>query len=352
MAFNRPTLTQIIDRVKQDLEAKLTGSSPVLRRSVVAVLARVIAGASHILHGHLDWLYKQLFPTLADEDNLLQWGSIWAVERKAASFAERDVLFTGSIGSVIPPGAELQRSDGVLYTVDVGGTFISGTLTLLCLASEAGENGNVDTGVILQLVEPISGVQNEATVQATNAVDGADQEELEAYRERLLSRIANPPQGGAAADYIAWALEVAGVTRAWVYPLNTGPGTVGLSFVRDNDSPSIIPDAGEVAQVQDYIDARRPVTVDFTAFAPSTQAVNFNIDLLSEDTTEIRDAVIAELKDLFLREASPGGTMLISRIREAISIAAGETDHILIAPTANIVAPAGTLLVTGTFTWS
>lgn len=352
MPFSRPTLTQIIDRVKQDLEAKLTGSSPVLRRSVLAVMARVIAGASHILHGHLDWLYKQLFPTLADEDNLLQWGSIWAVERKPASFAERDVLFTGIIGSIIPAGAELQRSDGVIYTVDVGGTFVAGTLTLLCIASEAGENGNVDTGVILQIVEPISGVQNEATVQATNSVDGADQEDIEAYRARLLSRIANPPQGGAAADYIAWALEVAGVTRAWVYPLNTGPGTVGLAFVRDNDTPSIIPDAGEVTQVQDYIDERRPVTVEFTAFAPATQDVNFNIDLLANDTPEIRDAIIAELNDLFLREASPGGTLLISHIREAISIAAGETDHILNAPVANIVAPAGTLLVVGTFTWS
>ena len=137
-----------------------------------------------------------------------------------------------------------------------------------------------------------------------------------------------------------------------MYPLNTGPGTVGLAFVRDNDTPSIIPDAGEVTQVQEYIDERRPITVEFTAFAPATQAVNFTIDLLSEDTTEIRDAVIAELNDLFFREAAPGGTLLISHIREAISIAAGETDHILNAPVANIVAPAGTLLVVGTFTWS
>lgn len=351
MPFNRPTLSQIIDRVKQDLEAKLTNSSPVLRRSVVAVLSRVVAGASHVLHGHLDWLYKQLFPTLADEDNLLQWGSIWAVERKAASFTERNVLFTGSIGSVILAGAEVQRADGVIYIVDVGGTFVGPTLELKVIAEEAGENSNVDTGVILQVVEPIAGVQNECTVTATDAIDGADQEDIEAYRARVLSRIANPPQGGTEADYEAWALEVAGVTRAWCTPLFLGPGTVGLAFVRDNDI-SIIPDAGEVAEVQAYIDERRPVTVDFTAYAPATQAVNFNIDLLANDTADIREAVEAELKDLFLREASPGGTILISRIREAISIAAGETDHVLNSPTASVVPPSGTLLTVGTFTWS
>jgi len=351
MPFSRPTLPQIIDRVKQDLEAKLTGSSPVLRRSVVAVLARIIAGASHVLHGHLDWLYKQLFPTLADEDNLLQWGSIWAVERKAASFAERDVLFTGAIGAVILPGAELQRSDGIIYAVDVGGTFTGTTLLLKVICETAGSIGNVDTGVLLQFVEPVAGVQNEAPVQASNSIDGADQEDIEAYRARVLFRIANTPQGGAAADYIAWALEVAGVTRAFVFPLNTGPGTVGLSFVRDNDV-SIIPDAGEVAEVQAYIDARRPVTVDFTAFAPTTETVAFDIDLLANDTAEIRAAIEAELTDLFSREASPGGTLLISHIREAISIAAGETDHVLNSPTANVVPTGNALLVLGTITWS
>jgi uncharacterized phage protein gp47/JayE len=351
MPFSRPTLAQIVDRAKQDLEDKLTGSSPVLRRSVIAVLARVIAGASHLLHGHLDWLYRQLFPTLADETELLRWGAIWAVERKPASFAERDVLFSGSIGAIIPPGAELQRSDGVLYMVDVGGTFVGATLQLKVLAVEAGEAGNVDTGVILSLVTPITSVTNEAPVQAANAIDGADQEDIEAYRERVLFRIANTPQGGTAADHVRWALEVAGVTRAWPFPNFLGLGTMGLAFVRDGDV-SIIPDAGEIAQVQDYIDERRPVTEDFTAFAPATLSVPFTIDLLADDTADIRAAVIAELTDLFLREASPGGTILLSHIQEAISIAAGETDHILTTPSANVVAPAGTIAVLGAFTWT
>jgi uncharacterized phage protein gp47/JayE len=62
--------------------------------------------------------------------------------------------------------------------------------------------------------------------------------------------------------------------------------------------------------------------------------------------------VTAELKDLFIRDGSPGGTILISRVREAISIAAGESDHVLISPTVNIVSPAGQLPVVGTITWS
>ena len=231
MPFSRPTLAQIVDRAKQDLEDKLTGSSPVLRRSVIAVLARVVAAASHLLHGHLDWLYRQLFPTLSDETELLRWGSIWGVVRKPASFAERDVLFSGSIGAVIPPGAELQRSDGELYVVDVGGVFVGATLQLKVLAVTAGEGGNVDTGVILSLVTPIASVVNEAPVQAANAIDGSDQEEIEAYRERVLFRIANAPQGGAAADHVRWYYGARiCARRRRVYYSRRGRGCAGASL--------------------------------------------------------------------------------------------------------------------------
>jgi uncharacterized phage protein gp47/JayE len=350
MPFNRPSLTQIIDRVKLDLDDKLNNGKPSLRRSVIAVFSRVIAAASHILHGHLDWISRQLFPTLADEENLLRWGSIWQVERKPADFAQLTLSFTGAIGSSILAGTELQRSDGLLYTTDVQIDFDVGTKSGTVTAAEAGDAYNTDNGVIFQFVSTPVGLTGEAPVTGT-VISGVDQEELEAYRERVLQRIANTPQGGAAADYIRWALEVSGVTRAWVYDAYLGIGTVGLAFVRDGDTP-IIPDAGEVQEVQDYIDTRRPLTVDFFAFAPTALAVNFTIDLLTQDTADIRAAVIAELTDLFKREAEPGGTILLSHIEEAISIAQGEFDHNLISPNANVVAPSGQLPVIGAFTWN
>jgi uncharacterized phage protein gp47/JayE len=61
--------------------------------------------------------------------------------------------------------------------------------------------------------------------------------------------------------------------------------------------------------------------------------------------------VQAELTDLFVREGSPGGTILLSHIREAISQATGETDHILTVPAANVVLGAGAIPVLGTVTW-
>ena len=62
---------------------------------------------------------------------------------------------------------------------------------------------------------------------------GSDAETDESLRARVLRRIQKPPQGGAGYDYVAWALEVPGVTRAWVYPAEMGLGTVTVRFVRD-----------------------------------------------------------------------------------------------------------------------
>jgi uncharacterized phage protein gp47/JayE len=49
-----------------------------------------------------------------------------------------------------------------------------------------------------------------------------------------------PPQGGASADYLAWLLAQPGVTRAWVFSLNRGAGTVDDAFVMDGRA-NIIP---------------------------------------------------------------------------------------------------------------
>ncbi|MDD4952837.1 MAG: baseplate J/gp47 family protein, partial [Desulfovibrionaceae bacterium] len=92
-------------------------------------------------------------------------------------------------------------------------------------AVEAGTGGNESAGVSLTLTSPVSGVQSTAAVAAGGITGGADQEADEALRARLITRIQQSPHGGAGYDYVAWALEVSGVTRAWCYPEHMGLGT-------------------------------------------------------------------------------------------------------------------------------
>lgn len=350
MPFARPTLTELIERAAADIEASLPGADARLRRSNLGVLARVHAGAVHSLYGYLGWLAQQMMPDTAESVFLDRFAGIWGVLRVPAAFAAGDVTLTGNAGAVAPAGTVLRRADGATYTLSADATLTFGTAIVEVAATEAGAAGNATVGTSLQLVQPIGGINSAAVVASGGLSQGADAETDDALRVRLLARIQQPPMGGSASDYVAWALQVPGVTRAWVYPLEGGPGTVSVRFVRDGDA-SMIPDAGEVASVQAYIDAKRPVTAQVTVVAPVAVALNMSITL-TPSTVAVKAAVEAELADLIQREGKPGGTLLVSHLREAISVAAGETNHVLTVPSADVTHTTNQIPVLGTITWT
>lgn len=349
MPLVRPTLASLIERRKADLASRL-GTGPVLRRSVLGVLAEVTAGADHLMYGYLDYIARQLFPDSADDGNLGRWASIWGLGRVAASAAVGEVTFTGTTGVIIPAGTRLRRADGAEFATDAEATITGGSETVAVTAVSAGFAENTEAGAVLTMVNPIQSVQATVTVAAGGLAAGADEEGDDSLRARLLTRIRQPPHGGAAHDYEAWALEVSGVTRAWVYGNNQGPGTVGVAIVSDDDPEGPIPSGQKVEEVQAYIEARRPVTADVTVFAPEAAPIDMTITL-SPDTGAVRAAVEAELRDMLKRDAAPGGTIYLSRIREAISVAAGESHHTLTVPSADVECDPGDFPTLGTITW-
>jgi uncharacterized phage protein gp47/JayE len=118
----------------------------------------------------------------------------------------------------------------------------------------------------------------------------------------------------------------------------------------DNKEGSIIPSAGEVETVQDYIDSVRPVTADVTVFSPVEVSQDFEINL-SPNNTVVQEAVQASLRDFIKRESEPGTPLYLSRIQEAISSATGEFDHVLVSPSENIVPEYGEIITLGNITW-
>ena len=349
MPFSRPTLQTLIDRVIADFESRLPGADARLRRSNLNVLSRIHASAAHSLYGFLDWISRQVFPDTAEAENLERWATVWGVQRRAAAFAIGQATATGTNGTVIPAATRFKRADGIEYETDTEITVIGGTATVALTAIVAGQNGNASANTALTLVTPIAGLNAAATVSAGGITSGADTETDASLRARLLKRIQQPPHGGAKHDYEAWGLEVPGVTRVWVYPGELGDGTVTVRFVRDDDA-SIIPDAAEVQAVQVHIDLVRPVTANVTVVAPIAVPLNFTIQL-TPNTQAVRDSVTAELADLIRRESELAGTILLSHIREAISIASGETNHVLSAPAADVTHTTGQMATTGVITW-
>jgi uncharacterized phage protein gp47/JayE len=122
-----------------------------------------------------------------------------------------------------------------------------------------------------------------------------------------------------------------------------------VTFVLDDTEP-IVPDEETVSVVQAYIDGLRPVTADVYVFACQAVAVNFSISL-NPLTAAVKSAVESELRDLLRREASPAMLLLISHIREAISLATGEVDHVLNSPSGNVQFAEGEFPVMGAISW-
>lgn len=349
MTFIRPTLSTLIERGRADIDSRLPGADSKLPASVLDVLARAHAGAANGLYGYLDWLGRQILPDTADEELLGRHAAIWGLTRKAAVGATGTVALTGAQGTAVPIGTALIRDDDVEFRTTAAVTLGLGNTSVAVEEAVGGTAGNTAIATVLRFVAPIAGVNSGATVEAPGLDGGAPEEDDEALRTRLLTRIRTPPNGGARGDYERWALEVAEVTRAWVFPGWMGIGTVGVTFVLDGRE-DILPTEDDIALVETHIGALRPVTANVVVFAPEPFPIDVRIKLVP-DTADTRAAVLAELADFFARDAQPGGTIFLSRLREAVSIAAGETWHDLELPSLNIEAAPGSLPVLGEVEW-
>lgn len=350
MPWIRPSLSNLLDRCRGDIETNLPGADARLRRSNLGVLAGVVAALAHGLYGALDWLSRQILPFDAEGDELDRHAAFWLAEpRKAAEPAVGQITVAGTDGAVVEAGSVWVRSDGAEFAADAEAIVAGGSATVAVTAVEPGAAGNTDAAAPLTPALPIAGVQS-AVVAASGLTLGADAESDDELRSRLLARPKQPPHGGAAFDYVSWALEVSGVTRAWCYPREQGDGTVTVRFVRDNDA-NIIPDAAAVVEVQNYIDGRCPVTAEVFVAAPVALPLDFVFAAITPNTQTVRDGVAAALADLISREAEPGGTLPISRIRATISTAPGVSDYVLTSPAADVATGTGQMTTQGEVTW-
>lgn len=354
MPFSRPGLSDLIQRNQADINSRLPGADAALRRTFVGVIGRVLSAVAHALYGYINWSSQQFLPDTADAEALDRMASLWLRQsRLAAVVAVGFADLSGIDGSVIPAGTLLQRGDGVEYATTVEATIAAGVAAVAVAAVVAGADGNAVAGVGLTLVSPIAGVQSKATVAVGGLTGGADVESDDSLRARIITRMRQQPHGGSKLDYEQWAAEAhPDVTRVWVYPQELAANGVTVRIMTDDATANGIPDQTVIDVVQAYIDDVRPTTADPVVVAPIAVPLDVTISGLSPDTSVVRAAIEAELADLVRRDAEPGGVVLISRIREAISIAAGESDHVLVTPVADVAHSTGEIAVPGVITWA
>jgi uncharacterized phage protein gp47/JayE len=346
MPYDIPTLPALTQRTEADFERNAPDA---LRRADAKVAARALSGTAFELYGYQAYIARQSNPATCDEDMLLRWAD-WRLEdgRTPAVAAKGAASVTGSSGALVDAGQLYQLPDGRRYRVTAAVTLVGGVATLALEAEDVGALGNVAVGT-LTAVTPVLGVNSEAVIGVDGIVGGAEQESIEALRGRVQAAFKNPSKVGSGPDFVEWALEVPGVTRAWALPRWMGPGTFGLAFVRDGDL-DIIPTPAQVAEVQAYLDQKRPVTAEVYALAPGPRPIHFSLHLVS-DSTALRAAVTQALRGLIVDEGGSNQTLKITHVRAAISNTPGETDHVLSVPAGDVLMAANEVAVLGVMTW-
>lgn len=340
MAFERPTLSEIIERVQADVESRM--SKKAMRWSLASVLSRVIAGTAHGLYGFISFVLRQCFSSTAEGAYLERRASEYAVYRKPAAKAVGTVTFTGS--ETVPAGTQLQNEEGTVYVTTAESAGGAAPIE----AVEAGASGNSVEGMELTFVSPVPGIAS--TAVAGELTGGVDAEDDESLRERLLERQKNPPKAGTKADYVMWAKQVPGVTRAWCAALEQGIGSVTVRFMTDGLTSDGIPDGVMIDRVRALIEENMPVTTQLYVVAPIPKALNLTLDI-TPDTAQIRAKVQSAVEAVILAEAVPGGPVLLTSIDRAVSSVSDVKSYRLTTPTDDVTTKTGEIFVPGTITW-
>ena len=353
--FTIPTLETIVDRVQADIDSAIPGADSALRRTALNALSLGISGAAWLVYAFGGEVAKETLPDCASETGVERWASMFGIVPITPQRSTGSVDVSGVDGSVVSIGDLFVNNAGIEYRVTTGATIAAGVGVVVVEAVEPGTSGDAVAGSPLTLSVPLAGIDSDATVAAGGLTGGVDVETVEALRQRVLDRMADPPQGGSAADFKQWTREAVSNVRS-VY-VSGGEPFVGAVTVRflvepgDGDPANALPSPGQVQTVLDYIagtlaanfeDAAAPVPISKPLTGPdaqpdgridvrllTAQPVDLEITDLTPDTPAIRSAVEDSVKALFLQRGEPGGVIKLSQIIGAIDAAPGEVSHVL-----------------------
>ncbi len=304
MAVTTPTVAQIRDQIISDIEGRIGVTVPILPKAFVRVLAIALAGALSLLYRFATWVYRQIFPQTADAEALVRIGGQYGLSRTPAVRTVATATATGIDATVIPAGT-LWTLAGLMYEQTADATIAAGSATIILECTAPGSDGNPTAGDDFTIVTPQADVDSTAAYDATTT-EGEDQEAIEDFRTRVVARIQNQPQGGAAADYVGWAREVAGIVKAFAF--HTGDGQVTVYPLQAITGVDRIPAAAKITEVEDYVGAeeRRPLCANVFGAAMTELAVDIEItDLDPSDAAtkaEIQAAIEAYLYAAYPRQ--------------------------------------------------
>jgi uncharacterized phage protein gp47/JayE len=272
--------------------------------------------------------------------------------RKPSVKAQGSVTFTGPDGTIVLNGTRVQTESGIYFVTLTDVTISGGMSTVNAEAEDGGLAGNVAAGLINALAPgDLYGV-----VTVTNPANfdgGADEEDDAALLKRLKDKVSNPVTSGNAAHYRQWALEVAGVGDAKVYPVWNGGGTVKVVLL---DTEGTAPAQTIIDAATAYIEDNRPIGATVTVVGVTEVPINITATLTlaeGKTSTDAQTEVSALLKDYLKTMAFTDTVVRFSQIAALVLNAESVIDYTNLTingGTTNITIVDGSVAVAGTVT--
>lgn len=342
MAFSAPNLETILAGILRDIKA-LNDEADIGTDSDHYIRSAAIAAAIEGIYQKLAWVYRQIFPDTADEEELVRTAGIRGVQRKASVAATGPVALKGTARVELLQGSTLtHRVTGEQFdslASAILGT--DGTAVVQVKAQTLGASLNGLTGDLVLTSPPLGMDANAGFVSATTG--GEDQESVESLLARLLNVIQSPPAGGNLADFKRWAKEVDGIADVLVLPKRRGGGSIDLVLTASNGNPS----AEVIANCLAHVVGECSVIADVWAYAPTIRNVDSTALVEIAEGYELADIQVAAQAgyNSLLGALKPRETLKRSQIEAMINNLAGVVDRRVTLPVGNVLASDDPLLI-------
>jgi predicted phage baseplate assembly protein len=279
-------------------------------RAIQAQTARheVLGGSDGAPHQLLSLANRPLLPgTLELEVDEGQGASRWheVADFFASGAADQHVVVNRTT-------AEIRFGDGVHGRIPVANPDRP-TTSIVARAYRfgGGKRGNVPAGSLTTLLSSVPGVDANGITNLVAAAGGADEETLEAAKQRAPRSIKSRERAVAPEDFESLALGAAAIKRAKALPLYHPrfegvevPGAVSVIIVPDVEGEAPFPSEGTLRTVCAYLDQRRLLTTELFVLPPSYREVKVTADVVVHDGADLADVKLA-IEDTLRRYFHP-----------------------------------------------
>ena len=301
------TVETILARMRAAYEE--SAGFPADEAADIGIRLRVLAGEVFSLWNALEWLKREAFPSTASGAQLDAHAMGRGISRKEALPA-RGVLAFSRADAVDTVCAA--QGGGVSFVTVEDAVLAAGTLSATAAAEAAvgGAGTNAAAGKVTVLVSAPAGV--EAVTNPAAFTGGADAEDDEALRRRLLESYAHVSNGPNAESYRQAALRCGGVASAAVKPRANGAGTVAVYLGGQGETAA----AAAVQAVKDQLEALREINVDVSVAAATEVEIPVSVYVKPREphTFEAAKSAVQEAVAAFFRRMAVGEPFYTARL--------------------------------------